>query len=287
MLAFITSVRHPRNSSDYGRVEELLRHTLASVCRQTCDDFTVVVACNRVPAGTFDPRVEFVVVDFPPPVTTAGPRTGREAVLRDKGTKMAVALLAAQRHRPDYVMKFDADDFVSRRLAEFTSGGSGPGWYVDEGFVVSADTLLITGCADFNSRCGTSEIVANRMYDLPTDLPPLDAGQDELSARLGTRLVRDLLGSHRSTVSHFAAAGSPLQPVPFPAAVYAIATGENHSGRTWMDRGRPVTRAQAEEFGIAHLRHPRAWVALARQEAARAGSRLRPRTGHPGPGATG
>ncbi len=130
MLVFITSVRHPHNSSDYTRVESLLRSTLASVCAQTVQDFRVVVVCNRRPAGSFPPQVEFVVVDFPPPSVEAGPMTGREAVLLDKGTKLAVALVAAQRHHPDYVMKFDADDFVSRRLVGFLATQEGPGWFV-------------------------------------------------------------------------------------------------------------------------------------------------------------
>ncbi|WP_205708780.1 glycosyltransferase family A protein [Kineococcus siccus] len=268
-------MRHPQNSRDYTQVEALLRRTLRSVCRQTVDDFRVVVVCNRVPQGEFGPAVEFVQVDFPPPSAEAGPTTGREAVLTDKGTKLAVGLLAAQRYAPDYVMKVDADDFVSRHLAELAAGGRGGGWYVDDGFVVSAATGLMTPCTDFNSWCGTSEVVANSSYDLPADLPGLDASQEELTRRLGSLLVRDLLGSHRRSVAHFAAAGVPLEPVPFPGAAYTIGTGENHSGRAWMDRGRPVTRRQAEEFGIEHLRRPSAWISLLRQESGHAVRRLR------------
>ena len=95
MLAFITSLRHPRNSDDYGRVEALLAQTLASVSRQTAP-YRVWVVGNRrprdLPAG-----VTWVPVDFDAPSTLDTPRTGVAAVLRDKGTKLATGLLAASR----------------------------------------------------------------------------------------------------------------------------------------------------------------------------------------------
>ena len=34
----------------------------------------------------------------------------------DKGTKMAIALIAAREYGPEYVMPVDADDFVHREL---------------------------------------------------------------------------------------------------------------------------------------------------------------------------
>ncbi|WP_432570289.1 glycosyltransferase family A protein [Kineococcus sp. SYSU DK005] len=276
MLAFITSVRHPRNSADYERVEELLRRTLRSVCRQTVDDHVVVVACNRVPAGRFPSNVRFLRVGFPPPVDTAGPVTGREAVLRDKGTKLAAALVAAQEHRPDHVMKVDADDFVSRRIAEFTARHPGaPGWYVDRGYVVSAETGLVAPCPDFDSRCGTSEVVANDSFRLPADLPAPDTDQDELVERLGTVLVRDLLGSHRAGREHFAALGRPLAPLPFAGAAYLLGTGENHSGLRRVRGGRPVPRRLAAEFGMEHLRTPGAWSCFARERVRAARGRAR------------
>jgi hypothetical protein len=172
-------------------------------------------------------------------------------------------------------MKFDADDFVSRRIVEHVAGSDGPGWYVRDGFVVSSATGLITLTHDFVDRCGTSEIIANDVFPLPAEVPGLGASQDELLDRLGPFLVRDLLGSHRHSRNHLAERGTPLSPLPFPGAVYSISTGENHSGRTWMDRGRPVSRAVAEEFGIGHLRNASAWGHWARQDARAALGRVR------------
>jgi hypothetical protein len=65
VLAFVTSLRHPDNASDYGRVEELLRRTLRSIAQQTSDDYIVIVVGNRAPSFALPPRARFVYVDFP------------------------------------------------------------------------------------------------------------------------------------------------------------------------------------------------------------------------------
>ena len=41
-----------------------------------------------------------------------------------------------------------------------------------------------------------------------------------------------------------------LQPIPFPAALYRLGTGENHSWNGMGGFGRPITQAIAEEFGV-------------------------------------
>src|ERR671914_2313327 len=104
MLAFIISVRHPDNASDYRHVERLLERTLASVSGQEHRSFRIVVVGNRHPEFDLPECCEFVAVDFPPPSTIRSARTEREAVLKDKGTKLAVGLLAAREHEPDYAM---------------------------------------------------------------------------------------------------------------------------------------------------------------------------------------
>ena len=43
MLAFITTLRHPQNSADYGRVESLLQDTLSSLTRQSSEEYTVII----------------------------------------------------------------------------------------------------------------------------------------------------------------------------------------------------------------------------------------------------
>jgi len=125
MLAFITTLRHPQNAADYGRVEALLQDTLASLTQQSCDDYVVIIVGVRRPAFPLPERVVFVEVNFPPPSDLKGPRTGPASAIWDKGTKNGVGLIAARDFGPEYVMFVDADDFVHRELAAFVHARPG------------------------------------------------------------------------------------------------------------------------------------------------------------------
>ena len=247
VLAFVAAVMHPEFSADYARVEDLLERTLRSVCAQRDRAFRVVVVGNRAPRFAMPAQTEFVEVDFPLP----HPRSrgwSLETGL-DKGTKVAVGILAAMRHAPDHIMVFDADDFVSDRLAGFTNQDPGAnGWYVTDGYAYSDAHRIIRRISGFHDACGTSIIVNSRLYDIP-DLP-ITATQAELEEGFGSFTVRELLGNHRETVGHFAAAGTPLRPLPFPGAVYTLATGQNWSARGMDNFAVPVRPGLAREFGL-------------------------------------
>jgi len=252
MLAFITSLRHPLNSADYGRVEQLLADTLASVTAQTSDDFHVFVVGNKRPDFDLGPRVTFVPVDFPPPVNTPGPRTARAPFVWDKGTKIGVGLIAARAVAPDHVMIFDADDFVSRDLAEFASARRGePGWVVEEGYIFSRARQAYRVQERFNQTCGTCHIVAWDAYAVPAALT-VEATQDEVAAGFGERL-NEVLGAHHGARAWFAAQGFPLAALPFRGAVYHVDTGENHSGKALTGLVFPLGRRFAAEFGVPRL----------------------------------
>ena len=258
MLVFVTSIRHPDNASDYGAVERLLARTAASVDGQLDRGFRMVVVGNRPPASPLPASAEFVEVDFPAPSATRSAEIEREAVLTDKGTKLAIGMLAARAHAPEHVMTVDADDLVSNRIAGFVNQRpDATGWYVEHGYVLSARYGVVLPVDRFNERCGTSVILRYDLLGVP-DLP-VTASQDELRSGFGAFTVRELLGSHRTAVAHFAAQGAPLEPLPFPGAVYQVATGENYSGERVgaFDRfAPPPRRAVVREFGIQRTTSP-------------------------------
>ena len=169
-------------------------------------------------------------------------------MLADKGTKLAVGVLAAERHAPHHLMVV-ADDVVSNRLAGFVNQHArAAGWYVDEGLVYAEGKGLVRRVHGFNGMCGTSVILRRDLLDAP-DLP-LTASQDDLREGFGAFQVRELLGSHKTAVTHFAARGEPLAPLPFPGAGYVLGTGENHSGGSLQHFALPVSKTMAEEFGL-------------------------------------
>lgn len=249
MLAFITSVRNPHNSTDYGRVERLLQRSLESVCSQTSPDFRVIVVTSRRPSFDVPEKVEVVEVGFPPPDSHKGSQISIAAIRRDKGTKLAVGVLAARRMGATHVMQFDADDFVSRRLTTFvTDRPRQEGWYINKGYVLYERRGLVKGVSDFHENCGTSFVLREDLYG-PADLE-LDASQEAIYEAFGADVVTDVLGSHPNTLAHFAARGIGLQPLPFHGATYALETGENWSGELYPGFGWPVRPSLTREFGF-------------------------------------
>lgn len=283
MLAFVTSLRHPHNSDDYGLVEELLADTLGSVAAQTVDDFVVIVVGNQRPRFPLPPRVEFVQVDFPPPSAHHGPRTPLPGFVRDKGTKIGVGLAAARAHAPDRVMIFDADDFVHRDLARFAAHNPGPGaWVVENGYMLSRARNAYRRQPAFNRTCGTCHIVDWEVYAVPESLG-VEATQDEVEAAFGERLPR-ILGAHREAVEWFSAHDVTVAALPFPGAIYHVDTGENHSGKQMRGLARPVGHALRTTFGLPARRlaardvwsavGPSAWAESARMSSARTAARV-------------
>lgn len=250
MLSFLTTIRHPETALDYGRVEELLRATLASLCRQDHPAYEVVVVGNRPPAFPLPPPARFLAVAFDPPEPVRGTALSREGVLLDKGTKLAAGLLAAD-PRATRFMAVDADDLVSRRLAGLVAGSPvGQGWLLDSGWMVAARKGLASLVRrGFNDLCGTSAVVPRSLLPSP-DLSP-GASREEIFEAFGRETVLRLLGSHREIRRHCREVGRPLATVPFPAAAYLVETGENHSGARLSKLARPVPRSVAEDLGLA------------------------------------
>lgn len=251
VLTFLISLRHPTNSADYDRVERLARRTLRSLEAQTDRRCEAVVVANRLlalpPGLSMDVRT--VVVDFPAPSIHRGPSTGREAVLLDKGTKLAVASSVA---RSGHVMFVDADDFVNVGMTAFVGGHpQSGGWYVDEGLVVEEKSGLCYPVHRFNELCGTSLIIRRDLLPCIRFTP--GTSQEDLLRQHDERTIKETFGSHRYLAKRLS-----LQPLPLMGAAYAVGTGENHSGKQMVRLGRPLSGDTARRFGIeAHL----PWVA--------------------------
>ncbi|MBK8815982.1 MAG: glycosyltransferase family 2 protein [Methylococcaceae bacterium] len=231
MLVFITSLRHPQNSSDYRKVEHLLARTLNSVCAQTDNRFQVIVVCNQIPSDipTFT-NVHYVKVGFPAPSEANQARTGMSAVLKDKGTKYVISLKKAEEFNPEYVMFFDADDYLHKDIAGFVNTHPGEnGWYVDKGFVYRDGGLLISETDHFNQVCGSSHILKFDLLRQP-DAVTLNASQDSIMELIDHEFLFSVLGGHRKITAWFSERNLPLKAFPYAAAIWLTNTGENHSG---------------------------------------------------------
>lgn len=240
MLAFVTTIRHPRNCRSYERVGRLLDATLKSICRQTSDDFVVIVVHNRRPdVSIADSRIRYVHVDWPAPSDEASPHIGWNAFTLDKGTKCAIGVALARQFEPDHVMFVDADDLIHHSLAELSNNyPTHPGWYSPRGLIHTAGSRHVHDVTSgFHLKNGSTAVVRVDLIDVPAELQP-SSGQREILESMGADEVSSLLGQHGHWQDLASARGEQMEALPFPSAIWMIGTGENHSGNLRSGRSR-------------------------------------------------
>ncbi len=223
ILTFVIPVRHHRGVAEWGSVLTRMQETLLSISAQTSSNWQAVVVANQeTPLPILPAGVRLIRVDWPhvplPDAKTVGQHARDEAVREDKGRRVLAGLLAL---RPTgHVMVVDYDDFVSNRVAGLV--GSAPtsnGWYVDAGYVYDGGPILYKFQTGFSKLCGTSLIVNAALLRTPAT----EAGADP-------KWIRRWLGSHVFIEDDLADSGTPLDPLPFPAAVYRVGYRGNTSG---------------------------------------------------------
>jgi hypothetical protein len=281
MLAFVTTIRHPHNAVSYQRVGHLLDATLRSIVRQTSTAFVIVVVHNELPTFELaDARISTVKVDFPAPSTANTPRIPFDLFQRDKGTKCVVGLTMARDLGADHVMFFDADDLIHHRIAERANADlSHPGWYSAQGYIHTHGSRTIQFVEeDFHRKNGSSGIVRTDLAGVPDGLS-VASTQSEILEAMSAPYVDVMFGQHGHWQEHLAPLGYVVEPLPFPAAIWEIGTGENLSGNLVSSRAaRPITADIELAFGLARPSvgsHARARVTMTAQRLGRRLERAR------------
>lgn len=244
VIAFVTTIRHPLNSTDYASVQRLAHDSVTAWLRQTDARFAIIVVSNEPVPLPADARVHPLLVAFPPPSTKQTARTGLEAILRDKETKNAIGLARARELGAEYAMFVDADDFIARDLTAFAAAHRGEaGWTITDGWRVQLERrALRRHRGDFHLQCGSSHIVRTEL--LPSTSQGVSATQEQLYAEQGELLERRL-GSHMHLHDDL-----PLRPLPFPGALYRVGTSQSHSGNALGGWSRLLSRRMADRFGV-------------------------------------
>lgn len=239
-LTFVVPVRDPLGVKNWVAVTSLIGATFASLDQA---GGRVVVAATRgtalppLPSGAR--LVELNVPYTPLPLEEGAAR--HAAVRRDKGARIIAGLVAEQPQ--GHVMVVDYDDFVSRRLANLPKlQPDCPGWFVDSGYVFDGGKRVMQHLTGFHRMCGTSLLVRADLLRIP-----------QSSADIDSAFVDRSLGSHVYLKDDLAEAGTPLEPVPFPGAVYRVG---------YQDSTSPPRTLQRSYLSFGRLvRKPRQWVA--------------------------
>jgi len=243
---------------DWDRACSSLAWTLRSVLNQSDPDFYVGVCCHDIPDLPADirDRVNIVEADFPSP-------TERSKYGDDKGRKKDKLAGILSKMGGGYYFGLDCDDLVSRDLVAYARAeGDANGYLIEAGYALDekANNLApIPGAPGtwqgrpLHQVCGSCAILNLSVSELP-----------------GGELFRRNEGLFRRMKQHgrygvdAEAIGRPLKPIPFPAIVYVLNTGNNVSYTVGRDAARqakihsdiarsavPVSRELAEQFGLS------------------------------------
>ncbi|QLE58536.1 glycosyltransferase family 2 protein [Nostoc sp. TCL26-01] len=255
MLVFVIPLKSQQVSKDWDNVCQLFDRCLRSICQQTDANFRVVVVCHEKPDIQFThPQVDYVQVDFPTP------NQDYRDKMRDRGKKVIVGVIYAQRFSAHHMMIVDADDCLNRRVAEFTNQHPDVnGWVFQKGYVYQENSSFIYyRKSHFYSWCATCNI-------LKFDLCPLPSKDDEYPDDLIT-----YYNGHGQMAAVMQEKGLPLEDFPFAGTVYIIGNGENiyQGGFSTLHNAnkgkilffikellkfRPITPAIKQEFGLYKL----------------------------------
>lgn len=207
MIVFIIPVKSKKVATSWPDLCQLFDRSLRAVCNQTSPDFKVIVVCNEKPTTSFEhPNVEYLCVDFPPPGEGYGVKVD------DRAKRVVAGLFAVKDLQPSHVMSVDADDCISKHIAEFVNKNPDKnGWYVDQGYEYDEGSSKIAPRKEgFYRICGTCNIVNYRLFKLPPEMMPYEqlTGYDRF------------LGGHPLAKGDLAERGTPLEALPFPGVVF-------------------------------------------------------------------
>lgn len=246
MLVFVVPLKSPKASKSWQIVTQLFERCARSLCNQTSPNYRVIVVCNQRPRLEFyHPNIRYIEVDFPPPNESDPISIGHT----DKGRKILKGLLHAQEFSPSHTMAVDADDCVSKHLAEFVHKNQNcHGWFINQGYKYqNGSDIIYIKRRNFYKMCGTCNIIKYDLNQIPENCE-YNRGYGYYKFYIDHEKVRETLTQK----------GTPIKPLPFPGAVYIVATSENlYYGSTKLTfnilNRKLLNQSIQEEFGLYPL----------------------------------
>ena len=213
MITFIIPVKSKRVSGSWEHFSKLFERTIKSVSNQTSENFRIIVVCHEKPEISFEhPKVEYIHVDFEPPVLKPELAEKHDGMKEeDKSKKIMAGLDFIKKYEQDYVMVADADDCISNRIAEYVDEHKSqdlPGWYFKKGYIYrEGDKFISLNKEGFNLLCGTCIVIKP------------DLIQHIFKSKPHLLYVHQTIQLTESEA---------LRPLPLPGAIYSMGNGENH-----------------------------------------------------------
>ncbi len=246
MLVFVVPLKSSQAATSWEHVSRLFTRCIKSICNQTSSQFRVIVVCNEIPIIEFThPHITYITVDFPTPPETNPVNRKRT----DKGRKILKGLIHAREFSPTHTMAVDADDCISKRLAEFVEQNPDcNGWFVNQGYKYQEGSKYIyIKRKNFYKTCGTCNILRYDLNNLP----------EHAEYNRGYGYYKYYI-DHAKVKTQLSLQGIKLKALPFPGAVYMLENGEHlfyESSRLRFSifNHQLLKQSIRDEFGIYNL----------------------------------
>jgi hypothetical protein len=198
-------------SANWHLTQALLRQTLASVSRQTCQDFRVLVVCHDPPSlrpkkGCWTlPTVSIEQAPFSAPSILRS-----DTAHRDMKRKVALGAARLVQDGCDWIMKLDADDLLARETFAFIENSVSDAVIFRKGLViVSGSRWHLLETRNFHRVCGSC-------FAMRRDLI-MDVAAGEAAHPLSQFFVSD---HHEQVVERCLEHSVRVNYPPFAAACY-------------------------------------------------------------------
>lgn len=267
MLAFIVPLKPRRYSKNWEQESAILERTIKSICAQTSRNFRVYLVFTDKPFVSIDDE-NFMACKYPFDFIEGndindlerfpnlyGGNIDMTAKMMDKSKKITYGAKIAKQDGCKYIMAFDGDDLVSKRICRYVETHSGgAGWRIAYGYIHLDGTSMLHRNSQIYNLNGSTHIIREDLVKIPS---------------FDSRNLYDynLFLSHGYTYGRIRdESGLLLDDIPFPGVVY-VAHENNFSGiRNLIDiknirnllkyiiRGRMLTNNIKKEFGLYKLK---------------------------------
>lgn len=274
-LGFIIPFAPKKRKKNWSNACLHLKQTIQSIRNSTNLNFSVVVVSHDDPCFDFgsDERISLLKVDYPLPEH----KNSSTAPKLDKLHKIHAGWNYLKSHNhPRYVMKLDADDFISCKLVDWVDRfATDPGYLIRHGWIwKSGEKHFIQKTESLDRICGSCLIIRNDIADIEgpflteveghvlDDESSKFADDNHYSIVPGSGIASLILNdSHQRYEAQFKYLGYHLETLPFHAVVYrdanpdSMGLGNRHKESIRMKLGkirrtRMLTNKIKKEYNI-------------------------------------
>ena len=236
VVCFIIPIACRNFTSNWDAACNYLRQTIGSILNSIDPRFAVVIVGHESPMHYLpkDPRLHFLQYSESAPLAV---NKNIQTIAQDWMGKMQLGRDYAKQKLPsEYVMRMDADDFLSNRVVGFLAQNSEKAAFrISDGWIWNSGArIFIQQLENFDKLwCGSSIILKSAIADLPIQIYELSDRMPVLDqAKIGSARTLFTNEFHSFADKALSLHGLDIYKIPFRAAIYRVGNINSVTGRS-------------------------------------------------------